>query len=276
VDAVGAVGGAGGDLVEEDHLALPLLHAERVAGEAGEAGGQRGELVVVGGEEGAAAVRLVEVLDDGPGDREAVVGGGAAADLVEDDEAAGCREVQDRGGLDHLDHEGRAAAGEVVGGADAGEQAVDDADAGAGGGDEAAGLGEEGDERVLAEEGALAGHVRAGEEPQGRGGAEVAVVADEGLVVAGERLLDDGVAAGLDVECGAVVDDGADVAALGGQSANAAVTSASARAPATSARWAPWASTAWRRSSKRASSSSRARSPAVAMRASRSASSAVA
>ena len=38
------------------------------------------------------------------------------------------RLVEDRRGLDHLDHEGRAAAREIVGGADAAEQAVDDAD----------------------------------------------------------------------------------------------------------------------------------------------------
>ena len=38
------------------------------------------------------------------------------------------RLVQDRRGLDHLDHEGGAAARQIVGGADAAEQAVDDAD----------------------------------------------------------------------------------------------------------------------------------------------------
>ena len=38
---------------------------------------------------------------------------------------------EDRGGLDHLDHEGRAAAREIVRRADAAEQAVDDAELGA-------------------------------------------------------------------------------------------------------------------------------------------------
>ena len=52
----------------------------------GRRAGERGQLVIVGGEEGAAAVDLVEMLDRRPGDGEAVEGRRAAADLVEDDE----------------------------------------------------------------------------------------------------------------------------------------------------------------------------------------------
>src|SRR3972149_5878242 len=49
--------------------------------------GEVGELVIGGGEEplGLSARVLVEVLDDGPGQRHAVEGRGAAADLVEED-----------------------------------------------------------------------------------------------------------------------------------------------------------------------------------------------
>jgi hypothetical protein len=48
-----------------------------------------GQLVVVGGEQRLGAVVLVQVLDDRPGQRQAVEGGGAAADLVEDHQALG-------------------------------------------------------------------------------------------------------------------------------------------------------------------------------------------
>ena len=48
---------------------------------------------------------------------------------------------------------------------------------------EAAHLRQDGDQRVLAQEGGLAGHVRAGDEPQPRPSSEVAVVGDEGLAV---------------------------------------------------------------------------------------------
>ena len=122
----------------------------------------------MGREQAAAAALVVDRLDHRPGDGEAVIGRGAAADLVEDDEAARRRLGEDRRGLDHLDHEGRAAAREIVRCADAAEQAVDEAELRALGGHEAAGLGEHRDQRVLAQEGRFAAHVRAGDQPQPR------------------------------------------------------------------------------------------------------------
>ncbi len=74
--------------------------------------------------------------------------------------------VQDRRGLHHLDHEGRAAAREIVGGADAAEQAIDHADPRRLGRHEGADLRQHRDERVLAQEGRFTGHVRAGHQPQ--------------------------------------------------------------------------------------------------------------
>lgn len=82
------------------------------------------------GEEAAAAIGLMQVLDGGPGDRKTVERRGAAADLVEDDEGTVTRLVEDRRRFHHLDHEGRAPARQIVGGADAREKPVDDADMG--------------------------------------------------------------------------------------------------------------------------------------------------
>ena len=107
---------------------------------------------------------------------------------------------EDRGGLDHLDHEGRAAAREIVRRADAAEQAVDDADRGARGGDEAAGLGEHGDQRGLAQEGRLAAHVGAGDQPQPVVGPERQIVGDEALAGCRAARFDHRVAAALDLE----------------------------------------------------------------------------
>ena len=105
------------------------------------------------GEQGAAAIDVVEPLDAGLGDGEAVVGRRAAADLVEDDEAALARLVEDRRRLDHFDHEGRAPAREIVGRADAAEQSVDDADRGGLRRHERAHLRQRGDQRILSEVG---------------------------------------------------------------------------------------------------------------------------
>ena len=105
---------------------MPFLDAHGDVDQAVELLRQRGQFVKVRREQRAAAIGLVQVLDRRPGDRQAVEGRGAAADLVEDDERALARLVEDRRGLDHLDHEGRAPAREIVGGADAREQPVDD------------------------------------------------------------------------------------------------------------------------------------------------------
>ena len=97
----------------------------------------------------------------GPGDRRSVKSRGAAADLVENDKGTRTRLVQDRRGLDHLDHKGRAAARQIVGRADPAEEVVDDAHLGGPGGDIGAHLRQNGDQRVLPQKRALAGDVRA-------------------------------------------------------------------------------------------------------------------
>ena len=88
LDAVAAVGGARHHLVQEHDLALPFLDPHRGVEQARQRRRERGQLVEMGGEQCAAAIRLVQMLDRRPGDREPVEGGGAAADLVEDDERA--------------------------------------------------------------------------------------------------------------------------------------------------------------------------------------------
>ncbi len=68
-------------------------------------------------------------------------------DLVEQDQAAPGRMVQDIRRLFHLDHERRLAAGERIGRADARKDAVDNADLRLGRRHKAAHLGEDHDQR---------------------------------------------------------------------------------------------------------------------------------
>ena len=91
--------------------------------------GERGQLEIVRREQRQAAVLLRELVRDRPREREAVEGRGAAADLVDQHQALRRRAVQDRRRLGHLDHERRAPAGEIVGGADARVDRVERADA---------------------------------------------------------------------------------------------------------------------------------------------------
>ena len=88
------------------------------------------QLVVMGGEEGLAAEalgRVGDVLHHGPGDAHAVESRGAAADLIQHDEALGGGVLEDFGHLGHLDHEGGLAGGKVVRCADAGKDGIHDA-----------------------------------------------------------------------------------------------------------------------------------------------------
>ena len=128
-----------------------------------------------------------------------VKGGGAPADLIQDEEALGGGLPQDLRDLAHLHHEGGAAAGEVVAGADAGEDPVHQADPGGGGRDEGAHLGHQHDEGHLAHVGGLARHVGAGDDGDAvfRRAHEGVVGDEEGV---GEHLLYHRVAAAVDLD----------------------------------------------------------------------------
>ena len=100
-----------------------------------------GEFVVVGGEEGAAGDLVVEVFGNAPRNREAIKGGSAASDLIQNHKATRSRIVEDVRRFVHLDHEGGLTASEIVTCADTCKNAVREADAHGFGRDVAAGLG---------------------------------------------------------------------------------------------------------------------------------------
>ncbi len=139
-DAVAFVGAAGFDVAEEDDFVGSFFHRDVDVFYGGQKFGEFGEFVIVGGEERAGAGVFLQVLDDGPGDGEAVEGGGAAADFVEQDEACGRGVIEDAGDFAHFDEERGAAAGEIVAGADAREDAIDDGKFGLARGNEASRL----------------------------------------------------------------------------------------------------------------------------------------
>ncbi len=88
LDAIALVGAAGEDFSQEDDLVVPLADGNIEVLNAAAGAFEVGELVVVGGKEGAAADFVMEVFRDTPGDGQAVECGGAAPDFVENHEAA--------------------------------------------------------------------------------------------------------------------------------------------------------------------------------------------
>ncbi len=138
------------------------------------------------------------VFDHGPGQRETVVGRGAASDFIENDEAARGSRVEDHRGFGHLDHERRAAAREIVRSADAREDAVDQRQENGIRGHPRTHLRHDCDQRRLAEIGAFAAHVRAGDDGDLVVGViEIEIVGDETAGFFARELFDDRMAARL-------------------------------------------------------------------------------
>src|SRR5258708_6379235 len=162
VDAIAAVRPARHDPVQERDPAAVLADLDAVIAQRGEPLCQGRQLVEMGGEQGLAAKpgSVMDVLDYSLSDADAVIGAGAAPDLIDDQQAPVGGVVEDVGGLDHLNHEGRQPAGDGVVGTDAGEDAIDDADASLIRGHEAARLGQDHEDSALSQVGAFSGHVR--------------------------------------------------------------------------------------------------------------------
>ncbi len=164
LDAVGPARAASHQLVQKHHVALELPHGHAAVAHSGLDVRQAAQLVEVCGEQGLGADPIVDVLGHGPGDGHTVIGGGPPPDLVEHHQAAGGGVPQDVRALAHLHHEGRLAPGEVVRGPHPREDAIQHAEGGPLRGHEAARVREQGDEGRLTDDGALARHVRPGDD----------------------------------------------------------------------------------------------------------------
>ena len=130
VDAERMLRAAALQLAQKDHASLDLAHRYIPVFDAGEEFLHFVQFVVMRGKEGA-GMRLgifVQIFHNGPGNADAVVGGRAASQFVEEHERAFRQVVHDVGGLVHFHHEGALPYRYVVACSDAGENLVDSAD----------------------------------------------------------------------------------------------------------------------------------------------------
>ena len=104
--------------MQEHDAVLVLDRVEVHVGAAVDLGRQRRQFEIVRGEEREAAILFGEAVRDRPCQRETVERRRAAADLVDQNEALRRCAIQDVRCFGHLDHERRATACEIVGGAD--------------------------------------------------------------------------------------------------------------------------------------------------------------
>ena len=210
LDAVAPVGAARPHLVQEDDLVVPLAYGDVEVSDGRQPIGQLGQLVEVRREEHLASGALVQRLDDGPRDGEAVERRCPATDLVEEHEAPRRDVVEDGRRLHHLDEERALAAPEVVLGADPCEQAIDEAQARLASRNEGAHLGEDHQVARLAQVDRFPRHVRSSEDDNPCLGVEREVVGRDRLRRA---RLQHGMAAVHDLDAIARVDDGPHMAA---------------------------------------------------------------
>ena len=161
-NAVAAAGGAGLHFAQEDdsrggvaHRDLEILYPRQPIR-------QLGQFVVVGGKQGLGAGMRLDVFHRRPRQRQSVKGGGAAPHLIQQDERARSSGVENDRGLGHLHHKGGAAAGQIVAGPDAGEDAVHRAQARAARRHEATHLRHDHHQRRLPQISALAAHIGPG------------------------------------------------------------------------------------------------------------------
>jgi len=193
--------------VEKDNASFPLLDGNMAVEHAGHDLVEVRQFVIMGREQraGAQIAPVRNIFDDRPGNRQAVVGAGAAADFVEDQQASGCRLAEDLTDFIHLDHEGRLAGSKVIRGADPGEKLVHDADDRFASRHMTADLGQDDDQGDLAHIGRFTGHVGAREDHEStRVQVHLKIVGHESAGF--QHLLDDRVTAIPDLQCAGVVE----------------------------------------------------------------------
>ena len=217
-DAVALVGTPRLDVAQENDFAGRLFHRDMNIFHARKEVGKFCEFVIVRGEKGARARVPLKMLDDGPRDGETIEGGGAAADFIEEYEAGGCGVIEDGGDLAHLDKKSGAAAGKIVAGADAGEDAVGDGQFGLARGNEGAHLCHEDNQRSLAKIRGFSAHIRTGDEQKLLPARlEAKIVRDKAFAFLAEEFFNDGMAATDDEEFAGGVEFRAGITAIGGE-----------------------------------------------------------
>src|SRR5688572_29155621 len=129
LNAVALVGSTVHNLAKKNDLIVPLAHGHIEILQARQTPGEFSQFVIVRGEKRARADLIVEILHNAPSERQSIKRAGAAPDLIEDDEAARTGVVEDIRSLAHFHHEGGLAAREIVAGANARKNAIDQIDA---------------------------------------------------------------------------------------------------------------------------------------------------
>ena len=164
MDPIALVGPARNNPVQEYDLVIPLLDRHVPIANARQRPLQLDQLVVVGRKQGARTIAIVQLLDDRPSQAQAIVGARAATDLVEDHQRSLGGGIEDPGRLDHLDHERTLTLGQFVAGSDPRKELIGNPDGRFASRYKTPYLSQYQNGRALTNIGALASHVRTGDQ----------------------------------------------------------------------------------------------------------------
>ena len=102
-----------------------LADGDVVVADAGEGLHEVVQFVVMRGEERLGLeLAVVDILDDGPGDRDTVVSRGTTAEFVKEDETSLAEVIEDGRSLVHLNHKSGFTQGDIIGRTDTSEYFV--------------------------------------------------------------------------------------------------------------------------------------------------------
>ncbi len=130
MDAIAAPERTRRHAMQENDLALFIFaDGHRIHAQVRQFLRHRCQFVVVSGEERPGCCEVMQVLDNSPRNRQAIVSARAPADLIQDNQAMPRGMMQDSGSFLHLHHERAFTGRNVILSADAGKNAVHQPDA---------------------------------------------------------------------------------------------------------------------------------------------------
>ena len=113
------------EFTKEDDLTVYLTHRDIEVTDTVQRGLHLIELVIVRSKKGLSVRRMVmDVLDNSPSDRDTVISGGAASQLIKEDETALTEVIKDSRGFVHLHHKSGLALRDVIRSTDAREDLI--------------------------------------------------------------------------------------------------------------------------------------------------------
>ncbi len=128
IDTIALIHTTGHDLLEEDDIMIRFIDADMIVSDLWVVISESDKLMIVCRKECLCTDMRDDILDDGSGESDTVIGRCATTKLIEDDEALRCRIVDDVCYFDHLGHKCRLPLRDHIATTDSREDAIDETD----------------------------------------------------------------------------------------------------------------------------------------------------